>query len=635
MVKEVRVRRRITLMAMQDSMYLSGMEENAILSQLTILRAEKGHQDIRVKGFKKLMSTLDMPVDAYFCPCLENQTMELLQHYDALTHYVTYAKEDTLFQQKGEDLLNKLKTDTVFAQGINRQKLISQEVVLLEATHKDPAEIKNLILQGLDITYPELAKDPFSGDMLIFEEGPLLHNLARTYMHEGNTAQSIAILKNIFTGLHLLPQDDREKERMYAPMLLTLVQCYMQDKNYSEALAVCNSGLKISLKRNNGFYAPDFAELKAICLLLLGKKDELPLLILHTLAGYCLLRRYSKADNLLHLAHENKININTHGMETIRQPMPEPIFAYGKNIPCGNIGELIAKLRYEANLTLNTLCEGLCHESTLSKIESNPFPLDKVYLLESLMQRLGRHVNHYFDTFIPREEFENKRMRDEIKALLVSRDYDEAKNLLEVLATKKSFQDGANLQFVELAKATIYGDKNRYTADHITMIQKAIKITRKNFDIGLVARMRLTYHEVTALNQLANSLCGSGNMREGLRLFEDIIDSMNRYYVDEHEKINMFTTVMRNYSTFLGQARRYNDALKNAIAGEDIDVKHGRLRTLPISADNRAVNMLSLGDKENCLPYFAMSYYGSQLVGRQKNAGITHGYVKEHLGVEF
>jgi len=634
-LKEVRIRRQMARMAMQSFMSFRGMEEDTILSQLTIMRAEKGRQNIRVNNFSNLMGTLGMPVDAFFCPCMENQTSELLQMLDTLTNYAAGAKENAVFLQKGLDLLSNMKADANFAEGVNKQHLISQEVVLLEALGKDPEEIRRLIQQGLEITYPELAKDPFDGDMLIFEEGPLLHSLARTYLQEGNTAYAIALLKDIFEGLTLLPQDDKEKERMLAPMLLTLVQCCIQEKDYAEALNVCDAGHKISLKRNNGYFVPDFTEFKIYCLHMLRKKDELPALTLQTLAGYLLLRRYTKADSLLQYAKEHKIAINTHGMETVRPAMPEPVFAYGKTIPCDSIGGFIAGLRYDADLKLKDLCEGLCVESTLNKIERAHMPLDKVYLLEALMQRLGRHIDHYFDTFISMEDFENKQLRDEINSLLVSRDYKEAEELLAKLAKKKSFQSGINLQFVELAKASIYNGYNKYDAKHLAMLHKVLGITRKEFDIGLVNRTRLTYYDITAINQMANNLCSTGSMREGLRLFEDLIESMDRYYVDEHEKIRTYTTVRNNYATFMWRADRFKESLDVAITVGEMDVKHGRLRTLPGSTINRACSMHSMGDKENCLPYFALGYYGSRIVGRQVNARTVKNYVKKHLGIGF
>jgi len=635
-VKEIRVRKYMTRMLLQDYMSPYGIQESDDLSQLSILRTEKGYQDIRASNFDKLMETLKLSVDTHFIPCMENQTIEFIQLYETLKFYTTYAQEDTSLCQKGLDLLNQMKANEDFAESINIQLLISQEVVLLEALTINPAQIRQLIFKGLEITYPELAQNPFDGNMLIFEEGPLLHSLARTYMKEGNIAQAKALLGNIFEGLTLLPEDDKEKERMYAPMLLTLVQCHMQEKDYDEALKTCDIGYKIALKRNNGLYTPDFAELKIYCLHILGQKDELPTLILQAYAGYTLLRRYKKTENLLVYAQEHGIKINTYGMETIRPPMPQPTYAFGEAVKCDSVGHLIAQLRRKAGMTLKQLSEGLCSDSVLSKIENGRWPLDKVYLMEAIMQRLGRHIDHYFHTFPKIEDFKNKQARDEINSLLISRNYQEAEELLKELAKKKSFQSGANLQFIKSAEASIYSNAGGYNAQHLAMLHEVLNITRKDFDISNVAATRLTYQDIVAVNKLANNLCSSGEMRKGLRLFEDLVENMDSFYVDEFEKIRMYTTVMRNYSIFLWRAKRYEESLEYAIAGEEMDVKHGGLRTLPSTVINRACSMHCLGSlAEKSLPYFALAFYGFGLVGRQAGANATKKYVIEHLGVDF
>jgi len=637
-IKEIRDRIRITRMALHDIISLSCMEENEILSQLTIFRVEAGQQSIRVDNFSAVMDALKMPLDTLFCPCLEEQTVERLQLYDTLTHCMLYAKEDNTFRQKGLDLLKQLSNDPAFSQSINRQLLISQEVVLLEAMGKDFMEIRQLIYEGLEITYPELVQNPLIGDVLIFEEAPLLHSLARAYMQQGDTPQAIALLRNIFDGVTLLPQDNRDKERMLAPMLLTLAQCHIQENDYNEALSVCETGRKIAVKRNNGFYAPDFVELKVHCLYQLGTEDELPQLTLQALAGYQLLRRYNKADNLLQYANNHKITLNTYGMETIRPPMPEPNFAYGKTIACGSIGQLIGGLRYDADLKLRELCDGICTESALQKIESARLPLDRVYKLEAIMQRLGRHIDHYFHTFLSIPDFENKQKRDEINSLLINLKYEEAKELVDELEVNKRFmKESVNRQFIELAKVSISSGIGGYKPEHEAMLQDVLNITRKNkdFDISRVASTRMMYKEITAVNQMAICLCSTGNMRKGLRLYEDLIESMDKFYVDEHEKIRMYTMILRNYSTFLGREVRHKESIEFASTGEDMDVKHNRLNGLPTFAVNKACSMLDLGDKVNCLPYFALGYWGSKLVGRQRNAKITKKHVEERMGVSF
>jgi len=638
-IKLVRARKRMTRMAIQDVMSFNGIEENDILSQITILRAEKGYQNLKVENAVNLMGILEVPVDTSFCPSMENQTMELLQMYEELTYYTAHAKENAAFCQKAQLLLGDMKTNKNFAQGINRQLIISKEIVILDALEKDPATIMELIREGLDITFLELTNNlPDIRDALIFEEAPLLHNLAGIYMREGDSTRAISLLTSILTGLKLLSQDDRDKERMYAPILLTLAECYMKEKNYDEVLNVCDAGHKIALKRNNGFHVPDFTRLKIYCLNMLGENDELPVLITQTIAGYLLLRRHSKADSLLQFAEEYNITINTHDMETVRQPLPQPNFTYGKTVSCNNIGDLIAGLRFEEGLTLECLSEGLCAFSTLNKIESKSYPLDRVYLLEAIMQRLGRYIDHYFSTFPTREDFKNKQMRDEVNTLLVTRKYREAEKLLETLAAQKSFTDShsINKQFIEKARASIYCGTIGYDTKHMEMLHNALNITRKKeFDIKQVANTRLTYYDITIINQMANNLCLNGQMREGLRLFEDLIESMDRYYVDEREKARTYTMVLDNYAIFLWRTKRYEESLEVATTADELDAKYRGLRTLPGISSNIACSMLSLGDKKNCRPYFALAYYGSMLVGRQDNVDAIASHVKEQIGIEF
>lgn len=636
-IKEVRNRKTLTRKAIQDNMSYKGLEEDKIISELTIMRAEKEKQSLQPDNFSKLMDTMEMPVDAYFCASMENLTSSQLRQYSTLSHYVTYAKEDGDIYNKATALLNKLKADPAFFGGISKQRLISQEVALLEAAGEDPIKIRNLIIKGLQITYPEFEEASYIGDMLVFDEGLLLHNLVRTHMREGNINQSIALLTKIIGGLTHVPQDDKDKERLLAPLLLTLAQIHMQENNYADAYQACESGHKLTIKRNNGLYAPDFVELKAYCLHKQGKTDQLPSLILQALAGYLLLRRYNKADNLLQYARNHNIKIETHGMETVRPPMPEPIFAFGDIVNTDNIGQFIASIRHNSGLTLEELCDGLCTKSTLHKLESNRLPLDKVYLLEALMQRLGKHIDHYFDTFPTIEEFRNKQIRDEVNALLILLDYDAADKLLDQLAMKKSFKSGINLQFVESARASIYANKMGRNKELAVMLENALNITRKKkpFDIGQVASTRLAYKEVTAVNQLAICLCSIGEMRKGLCLFEDLIENMDKFYVDEHEKIRMFSAVQYNYSYYLGHAERYKESIDVAIKGSEMDAKHQRLRLLPEFALNIAVCMHRTDENEKCLPYFTLAFYGSMVAERHDNAKIIQDYVIKQFNINY
>jgi len=634
LVKWARERKEITRTDIQDHLYVGGTEESSIPSEQTISRTERGKQDIKTNNVNTLMGALEIPIDSFFCPGAAYQTEEYLQLRNALAYCTTYAKEDSVFLEKGLNILNQMKASPGYC--INRQELIKHEVLLLEAQGRPPKEIRQLVNKGLAITYPELAKNPFKGGMLVLDEAPLLHSLATTYLSEGDVPNAISILHNIFNGLNRLPQDNKSKERMLAPMLLTLAKCHMQKNDYAEALEICKAGREITIKRNYGFYAPDFAELEIHCLKSTGAKDELPKLTLQALAGYLLQRRYGKADSLLGYAKENKISISTLNMEATRTPMPGPDFAYGKAFACGSIGQLIREMRKDAGLTLDNLSQGLCHGSTLHKLESKRLPLDKVFLLECLMQRLGRYADHYFSTFPKREDFSSKQIRDEVSFLINNKEYDKAKVLVEELAQKESFTAGFNLQFAELSKVKLDIGEKGYKPQHIAMLRAIIEITHKNFEFGLIPKTCFTYNELSAINQIALCLCNSNNnMAKGLRTFEDVLESMDSHYVDEHEKIRMYTVILYNYTLFLAKAGRYEESIAAASIADELDVKHQRLTRLASHAANKAFGMYSLGEKEKCLPYLALAFYGSGLMGRHDNAARIGDYTLKHFGVDF
>jgi len=614
----------------------SGKEENAIIEEQAIMRTEKGQQNIRIDSLMPVLDTLGLPTDAYFCSIMEKQTAKNMRDFERLSFYANRAREDNAFLKKGVALLEKMKADKNLSQGISRQRLISHEVVIMEALGKDPQEIRELIYEGLELTYPEYDDKVFDGQMVIFEEGPLLHQMARTYMQEGNIEFAKRLLRNILIGLTRMPIDDKERERMTSPVFLTLAQVYVQEQDYAEALTVCEQGLKLAIKRNNGYYAPDFVEQLIYAHHAQGKKESLPLLLLISLAGYILLRRYTKADKILGFVKEHNISLNTYGMEKIRPSMPEIDFAIGEFANSDSIGHFIGMLRYDAKLSIDELCKGLCVKSTLTKLEGKKYPLDKVFLLEGIMQRLGRNIDYYFDTFPTHEDFANKQKRDKINNMLVHREYDEAEVLLDELAMNKRFNKfSINKQFIALSRASIFVSKNGYGIEHIAMLNEALKITRKNFNLKHVAQMHLSYYEVLIFNQMASSLCSSGEIRAGLRLFEDLIESMDQFYVDEREKKRMYTTVLYNLAGFLYHEKRHRESMEHTSTGIEIDVIYGQLDLLSDKYDNLARVMLGMGDNENCLPNFALAYYSALLVGRQDDADYTNKHVAKYLEIDF
>ena len=605
------------------------------MSEINLSRIENRHQKPRTQTLSYLMGALEIPLESFFSPYLENQTLNMLQMREAVSYYLSFIDEIPNAAAKTEELLTQMEDSGDFSHGINRQYVLSSRAALREARNKEPIETMRIIDEGIAITFPEYTDNIFNGEMLIFEEIKLLHTKAQTYIRAGEANLAIALLDRILSGLEILPLDDYDKERMLTPLMLSLVRARMIIGDMQKAKDLCDAGIEIANSRNKGFYAPEFAFQKACCSQSLRQYDKVKTLINQAYFGYVLLRRYNKANQIKQYAQNVfNIHIETYGTESLDNPIPAPNFGHGKHVICNSIGELIAMLRTEAGLTLRELAEGICSINNLASIEKGVVQ-GNVYHLEAIMERLGRHIDKYFNTFLSAEEFQEKQNRDSLNALLANKEYDKAVELISKLKHSSLYSTGVNKQFLDCAAAEMYGYTDGYTSEHLSLLLRVIKTNESSFDIGKIAYSRLTHNEIIAINQIGNHLCGTGDIHKGLRVFESLKESMDRFIVDEGEKIRMYTTVMYNYSKFLGSSKRYDEAMKIIELAEELCIKHNRLRVLPGLALNRGCNLNDMGFANESLTYLAQAYYGSILINRDYNAEATKSYVKDNFNIDF
>ena len=657
-VKEIRLRKH-----WQQAMllYYNGHYTNANLSLV-----ESGIQKPYNDTLYKLIGDMGVSPPTIFYPWLEDQTMDVFLKRDRIIQLL----DDTspLSCQKVMLLVKELQHKMGFENGINLQFILSCKAQLNELMQDDANKTVSLVNNGMALTYEEFNEDTFDGSMLIFEESTLLHTLAYAYNRMGRQDDAIKLLYRIQDGIIRLPEDDHEKEKKLAKVLLTLSDFLIQAERYEEALQICELGNIVSIKRNKGKYTPHFLYNKAQILFIASPQKykrhlqkECRILLQLAYFGFILLRKIERAKLVLKDARQRfGIQFNTYETENLTYVDFDHTIMRGEPIKCDEIGTLIATLRYNAGMTQRELSEGICTQGNLAKIESNKWRKKKrkkddvintqddstkvdviqidinAYHAEAIMQRLGRDVNQYFHTFLSKEEFDNKQMRDEINSRLVSLDFDGAEELLQTLKTKESYEKGVNLQFVKYAEAEIFRSRNGSEhPKYFDMVMDAIKITKFKFDENKIDNYHLTYYEILLINGMGLHYCESGDLRRGLRLFERLIDNVNNNYVDEFEKIRTYTTVLYNYSKYLGRAKRHEDALEIVNEGELLCLKHGRLTRLHNFAANHGFNLLKLGKKEESIPHIALAYYGSIIFGEIDNQQATAIFAKEHLGIEF
>ncbi|MCL2217462.1 MAG: helix-turn-helix domain-containing protein [Defluviitaleaceae bacterium] len=604
------------------------------LDKFFVSRFETHVRSPRDKAFASMMRALDLPEDTLFCPCLDTSSIHVFGLKDQLLHELQWGIHYPERLKKAENLLMELSGTDGFDVGINKQFILSCTARLYEAQGKHPGEILDITKEGLATTYPEFDPETFRGDMLLFCEPELIHSRALAYRRMGNTDKSIGLLRRMSTGLARLPQDDRSKESLLAPVLLDLSRLLLDTGYYDHAMNACEEGMRMSNKRNKGKYTPDFTFIKAKALHKAGSIKESEALFLSACASFSLMRKQNAAKEVKEYANRLGISFETFDMENQPVNVPNLSVEHGSVISCKTLGEFFYGLRAETGMTIAEACEGICNKSILNRLENNS-KSTSIFNLEALLQRYGRCTNKYFTPFLSLKDFDILQLRNRINLMLATGQYAEAEAHLGKLADVKLFKRGMNLQYIKLAEAQIYNDKHGYNDRCMEMLKDAWLTTRKVFDEDSIAKTRLSYSEIVITNLIGLHMCESGELRRGVRLLESLCNSMKHYYVDESARIRMYPAVLYNLSKFMGRMGARNDAYALALEGDELCTKHGDFDMLSSFAINRAVNLSELGDKEKSVPIFAQAFYSAGLLGEIANQVAIRQYVKERLGINL
>ena len=628
-IKELRARKKLT----QES--LIEMFAGFADYEPTVFRLETGELLPRPDTVRGVLDTLEAPMGDFLCPHLGNQPMDV----QALRVGLIQALDNNDLPE-AQALYDEMSALEGFDEPINRQFLLSQQARLWEQQGKPADEIMPLVREGLMETLEDLDENSPGDIVLVFEEPELFHTLARLHAAKGSYQVAAKILTDTINGLRRLPTGERERDRRVVPLSLSLIDCLLKSGAYEDALKACEFGFDVSVRQTAGQGVPEFILYKAQALHNMGQGQETANLLRMAFVGYMLLdEKVAAMDVLVKAKDECGVSFNTYGMENLDiPPRTKTPFARGKVPACKNIGEMIRILRKEAKLSLAELCEGICSVPNLSKIEMGDIH-GHMHYIEPLLQRLGRDPLLYCNFFLTRADYEARELRDIVDSMLFSRKYDKAAAALEQLKTYEAYESRANLQFVKRAETELFMNEHGITHPEVEVkLLQTIRMSRSGFKEEDIRRYPLTLDEANLINWLASYSMETKELKRASKIYEALIENINRRYVDEREKVRIYSMFMFNYSTCLGRMERRPEALEVIKEAEDFDRNRGRLCTLPLLTYNKSYSSYMRGEREQSLPYLAMAYYGFAMFkdyGFVESLGIAQRTAMRFFGFEF
>jgi transcriptional regulator with XRE-family HTH domain len=304
------------------------------------------------------------------------------------------------------------------------------------------------------------------------------------------------------------------------------------------------------------------------------------------------------------------------------------------------IGNLIRELRTARGLSQEKLSAGICSPQTLSRAECGTTILTYPHLT-AVMQRLGASINDYFDYFMSAQEYDSYKKRNEVKALLAKLKLNEVELLLKEMSENVQFQKGLNRQFYlsSLAsyKLSVAGDpmNMEYFTPILNILQEAIELTIKKFDIDKICEYLLSLEEMRIINCRALAYLHSGDIDMGIRILTELKVNLEVLYKDHDEKMELYTMVLYNLSIYLGKQCRYVEAIDICDFGIKVCRDTKELSVLPFLIFNKAYDYYEIGQKEACLPLLKQAYYGLYIIENYQKAEIIKLYTKEKFGIEL
>jgi len=606
------------------------------IDESSLRRIESGSQQPKPETFEMLMKSIDFPMDSFVYSPLEGQPMEVNLQCDKLFQVLDIGDINT-----AENILTELEDLPGFDDGILLQFILSKKAKLWELQNKPPNKILPLIEKAMAETYENFDLSDPDDKVLILDESELLHTKARVHAKSGDIDAALDILEKMLSAMLKLPEADKDKEKQLTQVLMSLSKLLLQTKEFDRAVEMCDLGAKYSAKWKQGSLNPDFELTKAFALLALGRAGECKRLLQQAYFSYMLLGETEKAQNVLAVSKKDfGIEFELYGVDKIGiLPQKRIPYSRGTAVDCNSFGTMIRALRERAKLSRIDLCRGICSEATLSRLEEDKFQTN-FFVIEAIMQRLGRNVDLYKNFFLSRDEFLAIQLRDKINISIITMQYDEAARLISELEENKITKKSNVLkQFLKLSKAQlIYETQPEHQGDFPDMLLESLKITCPQFDEEDIEDYYLSYNELALINRFAGYFKDTGDNARAAEMYKRLRNNLERNYVDEFEKARAYATILLNYSSSLGRAERREENMATIEEGERFERSRGRLTELAGFAYNKGYNFLKLGRKEECIPYFAMAYYGTALFaehGQELYLSIMHETVKKHLGVIF
>lgn len=208
--------------------------------------------------------------------------------------------------------------------------------------------------------------------------------------------------------------------------------------------------------------------------------------------------------------------------------------------------------RKELGLSQQTLAEGICEQSQISKIERGYF-IPSADLLFKLSQRLEVPLDYFFN-----QEIEVKSNLSNFKhlssRLLNDRNYDDLEYIYKIELNRSTFLTLEDRMYLEWIKAIIDFYQYNLQFEAISDLENIVSKVSSN---------TLIYLKV--LNTLSNFYSLVGREEDYKKNYSRLLELYQTKNLDHQEFLFGYIRVRYNYAHYLVSKEKYNEAIQEAL----------------------------------------------------------------------
>lgn len=469
----------------------------------TLYRIERGELGISVSNFQFLMSRIGGPKEVF--PVFASR--DDFDCFFALKHARFHLNSWQL-----EEAFKELQI--VESKRWANNKIHYQEWILLyckllfRSGFSEHEVLFSSLSEALHITRPDCDTQDIHKSLLSVTEAELLLMIAQEYLSLDDTTACYLLLIQLKTYFTNSKYSQTEKNYLQNEYDTIYTRYLVQTKNYSEAVSLATASHHRCVNLTDDTHLFELVFLNGVAQHHLGQHE-----VADDLFATSLVSAHA-IDSCFATIGINYLN------NTLHYPLPSPIqklslhplpsypvmqLVDANNFSDGSFdffdpnvirfGKLIKILRKEQKISQHTLCQGLCSDSMLSKIENETLQ-PNMLLAEALLQRLGISERE----FIFWGDARDAEIHELIFKLIHSGNTTNTFNYINKL---KAFCTKNDILLKQLIDLFYIANTNTHNLNEkIEQLWRTLSLTLPNFDINCILNYRLSWAELTILNNI-------------------------------------------------------------------------------------------------------------------------------------